>query len=321
MAEDQQGVPPKWEQSLIAHSLEDVAKEIRSNRRWRNFFRIAILIYILFLFISFYAKAENISPARHRAHTALVDITGPIMAGAHANADNVTTALRRAYADDKTRGIILRINSPGGSPVQADYIYNEVMRLRKEHPKIKVYAVCTDMCTSAAYYIASAANEIYADPSTLVGSIGVLIDGFGFVGAMHKLGIQRRLLTAGKNKGSLDPFSPMNASTKAHIDSMLGIVHHIFISKVEAGRGKRLKIDTETFSGRAWTGETAKKMGLVDGFASPGQVARDVIHYKSIVNYTVRPDFFEKISDRLGLAMAKGFGQLFGLSANGLHFT
>lgn len=311
---------PDFEKSLLAYAVEDIAKEIRSNRRWRNFFRITILLYLLFLLISFFASETTMNASRHVAHTALVDISGPIMSGAMASADNITSALRRAFKDSKTRGVVLRINSPGGSPVQADYVYNEIKRLRKEYPNIKVYAVCTDVCASAAYYIASASDQIYADPSSLVGSIGVLIDGFGFVDAIHKLGIERRLLTAGTNKGFLDPFSPLNSTAKQHAFNMLATIHKIFIDKVKTGRGKRLKITPDIFSGQAYTGIESKELGLVDDFASPGQVARDIIHYKTVVNYTIKPDFFDKLSDRLGHATAKSIGQLFGLSDNPVNW-
>ena len=202
----------------------------------------------------------------------------------------------------------MRINSPGGSPVQANYLYNEIRRLRVKYPKIKVYAVCTDLCASAAYYIASAADDIYADPASLVGSIGVIYNGFGFTGALQKLGIERRLLTAGKYKGFMDPFSPMNSVEKQKLKKILDLVHQQFIQSVRKGRGKRLLNNPDLFTGLFWTGEQAKQMGLIDAFGSPGQVVRDVIKTKHVVNYTVKQNLFTQLMGGLSNHLNQSIG-------------
>ena len=251
-----------------------------------------------------------------RPHTALININGPIFSSSPTNADSIATSLRAAFKDKHTQGIILRINSPGGSPVQADYVFNEILRLRAKHPKIKVYAVCTDICASGAYYIAAAADDIYANPASLVGSIGVVYNGFGFVDTLQKLGIQRRLITAGAHKGFLDPFSPLKSTEKVFAQNMLNDIHNQFIESVKKGRGKRLIITAETFSGLVWPGNQAKKMGLIDGFASAGSVARDIIKNDNIVDYTVRPNYFERIAKHFGSAISSEAVKLLGLTSD-----
>jgi protease-4 len=202
------------------------------------------------------------------------------------------------------KAVILRIDSPGGSPVQGDYMYNTVRYFRKKYPDIKVYAVCVDICASAAYYVASAADEIYANPSSLVGSIGVIYNGFGFVDTLQKLGVTRRLQTAGSNKGFMDQFSPVNPAQQKTLQTMLNIIHQQFISKVKEGRGKRLHIDSETFSGLFWTGIQAKEKGLIDGFASSGQLAREIIKIDEAIDYTYKPSVMERMAKNIGTAMA-----------------
>jgi len=288
----------------LSLALHEVVKEFRRKRRWSLFFKLVILAIIIILLISFFASRSGSTVLREKPHTALIKIDGVIAAGGPVDADKTAAALQNAFKDKGTKGIILRINSPGGSPVQADYIYNEIMRLRKLHPKIPVYAVCTDICASGAYFIAAAANDIYANPSSLVGSIGVIINGFGFTGAMQKLGITRRVIIAGKNKDFLDPFSDLTVREKKVAQKMVDSVHQQFISAVEMGRGKRLHKTADIFSGMAWTGAKAKQLGLIDGYGSAGYVARDVIKQKKILNYTIKQNAFDRLADRLGASMA-----------------
>ncbi|WP_201258119.1 signal peptide peptidase SppA [Piscirickettsia litoralis] len=245
-----------------------------------------------------------------KAHTAEIDVTGVISAGTETNADNVIKGLQAAFKNPQAKGIVLRINSPGGSPVQSEEIYNEIRRLEKKYPEKKVYAVCEDACASGAYYIASAASEIYAQPASLVGSIGVIMNGFGFTEAMEKLGIESRVLTAGKNKDFLDPFSPMNEQQKKFALNMLKSVHQVFIADVKQGRGKRLKNDPEIFSGLVWTGLQAKKLGLIDHFGSYRRVAAHVIKAPTIVDYTVKPGFWGEFSQRVGTAFNHAFSTM-----------
>ncbi len=302
--------------------LKDIAMasltEQRRSRRWGIFFKAAFLLYLIFLLVLLFwpAGPSNIG----KPHSALIDIKGPIFAGTQNSADKIVTSLRTAFKDKETKGIILRINSPGGSPVQADFIYNEIKRLREKNPDIKVYAACTDVCASGAYYVAAAADDIYADPSSLVGSIGVLMNSFGFVDTLQKVGATRRLITAGNHKGFLDPFSPLKPGEEQYAHKMLGEVHKQFIEKVEAGRGNRLKQNDPTiFSGLIWTGSDAKKLGLIDGFGSPGYVARDVIREKDIVDYSPRPDYLQKFADYFGASFSKQVESFFGLSGSPLQ--
>jgi protease IV len=299
---------------LVRDLLFATLKEARARRRWGIFFR-SLFFIALFLIIYLIMMPDHDGIPTHGksvSHTALVDVDGVIDSSSDANADDIVTGLDDAFKDPNTKGVILRIDSPGGSPVQASYVYNEVMRLRNVHPNLKVYAVCTDMCTSAAYYMASATDAIYANQSSLVGSIGVLIDGFGFVGSMDKLGIDRRLITSGQHKGFLDPFSPLNQDDEKFAQTMLNQVHQQFISDVTKGRGNRLKINTDTFSGLAWTGQQALGLGIIDGFASAGQVARDVIKADTIIDYTQKPSFFDRFAQKMGASFGARIGEMLG---------
>jgi protease IV len=286
---------------------EDYLKDKKRKRRWRHAFKILILLALCFAGWKLFSTAD-LGDAGKKPHTALIDIKGGIFASAPASADNIAKALHRAYKDKGTKGILLRINSPGGSPVQADFIFHEIRRQRHLHPNIKVYAACTDLCASAAYYIASAADDIYADRSSLVGSIGVLFNGFGFVDTMQKIGVQRRLITAGQNKGFLDPFSPQKPEDVARLKNILSQVHTQFEKSVIEGRGKRLKVagNADIFSGLIWTGEQSKKMGLIDAFGSPGYVAREVIKAPHILDYTVKPNYFAKLAKNFADSFADG---------------
>jgi len=291
----------KFKQDVLTKLVFASLDEQRRARRWGIFFKSLFAFYLfLVLGIMLFSGADQQASFKSGRHTSLVDIKGVIAAGGDASADNVIAGLRDAFDDSNTAGIILRINSPGGSPVQAGYIYDEIKRLRGKHPKIKVYAVISDICASGGYYIASAADDIYADKASLVGSIGVIMNGFGFVDTLKKLGVERRLYTAGKHKGFLDPFSPENSDEVTHVKAMLEDIHQQFINAVKTGRGKRLKDDKDLFTGLIWTGEESLKLGLVDGLASSSSVARDVIKAENIVNYTRRPNYWERIADRIG---------------------
>ncbi|MDA3869228.1 MAG: S49 family peptidase [Gammaproteobacteria bacterium] len=295
---------PEWEKSLITKLAESSLREQKRARRWGIFFKLLTFGYLITLLVMFSnsdISTKNISDK----HTALVDLTGLIAENEVASSDNIVTALRRAFKDKNTMGIILRINSPGGTPVQAGYIYDEIIRLREQYPDTPLYAVITDMCASGGYYVAAAADKIYADKASIVGSIGVRMDNFGFVDAMKKLGVERRTLTAGENKALLDPFSPVNKEANPHLHTMLYSIHQQFINAVKEGRGDRLESETEgLFSGLIWTGEQSLEIGLVDELASAGYVAREVIGHEDIVNYTVSDDLLDRLAKRVGATMA-----------------
>jgi protease-4 len=283
--------------------------EQRRARKWGIFFKLLLFIYLfalLFIGIGWFAK-RDIGPGKH---TALVELDGVISADSAASADNIIAGLQDAFKDKRTQGVILRINSPGGSPVQAGYIYDEMKRLRAKYPSIPLYAVVEDICASGGYYVAAAADRIYIDKASIVGSIGVLMDGFGFTGTLEKLGIERRLLAAGDNKGFLDPFSPVVESQKQHAEQMLGQIHQQFIGVVRAGRGTRLKETPEMFSGLLWVGEKNIELGLADDLGSLEYVAREVIKAEDIVDYTPRENVAERLAKKFGAGVAQGLTRL-----------
>ncbi len=297
---------PAWAQEALERLASAALKEQRAARRWGIFFKLAFLAYLLLIFfmMSGLGGIGRDSSATGQ-HTALVEIKGVIADGQAANADYIISGLRRAFENKDAAAIILRINSPGGSPVQAGYVNDEIRRLRGLHPDKKIYAVVTDICASGGYYIAVAADEIYADKASIVGSVGVLMDGFGFVGTLEKLGVERRLITAGESKGFLDPFSPMKEEDTQHLRGMLDDIHKQFITVVREGRGDRLKDNGKLFSGLTWTGEESLALGLVDGLSSSSRVAREVIGAERIVDYTYRPPVFERFTDRLGVVLSE----------------
>ena len=292
------------QQQLLNDFARAYLAEQRSQRRWRWFWRILLVVLLVTLI---WGSLESMpsSKAPTTPHTALVEIRGEIGVDTDANADNLNTALRSAFEDAGAQAVVLRLNSPGGSPVQAGLINDEIRRLKTLHKK-KVYAVCEEMCASAAFYIAVAADQIYVDKASLVGSIGVLMDGFGFTGAMEKFGVERRLLTAGANKGMLDPFSPRNPNQEVMVQSMLDQIHQQFIKVVRDGRGKRLKETPETFSGLFWNGEEAVKLGLADHLGSLDSVARDVVKTDNIIDYTVKENLAERLAKRFGASIGAG---------------
>jgi len=288
-----------WERETINELVFAAVKEQRRSRRWALVFRGFIALYLVAVLVVFLADTKA-SPGELVAHTALIEISGVIAADGEASADNVVGALRKAFKNDKAAGVILRINSPGGSPVQSGYINDEIVRLRNKYPNKPLHAVIVDICASGGYYVAAAADNIYADKASLVGSIGVIMNGFGFTEAMDKLGVERRLLTAGEHKGFLDPFSPVNPDEVTHTKGMLKNIHQQFINVVKNGRGDRLADDEKLFSGYIWSGEKSLELGLIDGLGSSSYVAREIIGEEKMVDYTVRPTFVDRFADRLG---------------------
>jgi protease-4 len=273
-------------------------------RRWRLFFRFTWLLVVLVALVLLFGQSAGPS-APSTPHTAMVEVRGEIAIGSEASADRIIAGLRDAFSDTGAQAVVLRINSPGGSPVQAGIVHDEILRLKALHKK-KVYAVVEEMGASGAYYIAVAADQIYVDKASLVGSIGVLMDGFGFTGLMDKLGVERRLITAGSNKGMLDPFSPVDPKQQEAAKAMLAQIHRQFISVVQKGRGERLKAGPDTFSGMVWNGEEAVKNGLADGLGSLDFVARDIVKAEEIIDYTPRENVAERLAKRFGAEVGAG---------------
>ena len=305
-----------WEKKLIEELALSSLKEKRTARRWSIFFKLAILVYFVTLLALYYSPLEPGKLEKAAAkHTALIEINEVISAETTASADYVITALRDAYEDKKTKGIILRMNTPGGSPVQAGYINDEIYRLKALHPDIKVYAVITDICASGGYYIAAAADEIYADKGSMVGSIGVLMNSFGFEHAIEKIGVTRRLYTAGEHKGFLDPFSEPKEQDVNHAKSMLSNIHKQFVDIVKKGRGDKLKDDPLLFSGYVWTGEQSLELGLVDKLGSSSYVAREVVGAEEIKDFTVSEAFIDRFAKKLGASMATKMAEISGFTS------
>lgn len=301
-----------WEKDTLNRLAFAAINEQRRARRWSIFFKSLFFIYLFVIF--FYIPSDwNTGGIKSGKHTALIDLEGVIAANTQASADNLVGSLRAAFKDKKTAGVVLRINSPGGSPVQSGYVYDEIKRLRKKYPDTKLYAVVTDICASGGYYIAAAADEIYADKASIVGSIGVLMDGFGFEDAMKKVGVERRLMTAGEHKGVLDPFSPLKKSEVEHVQNLLDTVHRQFIDQVKAGRGDRLSDSPKLFSGLFWNGEESVKLGLVDGLGSASYVAREIVGEEEIVDFTAKPNYLDRFADRIGVTMANVVSDTMGL--------
>jgi len=303
---------PDWERALINRLAAEHLREQRRSKRWGVIFKLLIVFYLIGLLAAGLSQGLWKELEAAGEHTALVDVKGVIAPEADASADLVVSGLRDAFDASQVKGVILRINSPGGSPVQAGYINDEIHRLKQKYKEDKgkempVYAVAADLCASGGYYVAVAADEIYADKASLVGSIGVRLDAFGLEQAMKELGIERRLLTAGENKGILDPFSPLPDGQREFIQSLLDELHGQFIEAVKQGRGDRLKGGEELFSGLFWSGEQALALGLVDGLGSAGYVARELIKAETIVEYTKERDLFAGLARRLGAGVAGGF--------------
>jgi protease-4 len=302
------GVPPAAtvpvNETLLVQLARDFLRERRLERRWRTVFRLFWLLLAGLLVYSMWLQGRHVTQST-APHTALVEVRGEIAADTEASAEQLLAALKDAFKDDGAQAVVLRINSPGGSPVQAGIVYDEIKRLKKLYDK-PVYVVVDEMCASGAYYIAAAADEIYVDKASIVGSIGVLMDGFGFTGLMDKVGIERRLLTAGENKGMLDPFSPLKPKQRAYAQAMLDQIHEQFITVVREGRGKRLKETPDTFTGLFWNGEQAVQMGLADHYGTLDYVAREVVKAEDVIDYTPRDNVAERLAKRFGAAVGAG---------------
>jgi len=298
-----------WERETLEKLAFSALKEQTKARRWGIFFKLLTFAYVTFLIVMVFEWRGDGDLMADGKHTALIELEGVIDVKGDASAEKVTGALQSAFKDKNTQGVILRVNSPGGSPVQSGVINDEMRRLRGIYPDTPLYVVVEDVCASGGYFVAASADKIYVNKASLVGSIGVLMDGFGFAGGMEKLGVERRLLTAGENKGFMDPFSPVDPKQKEYALGMLNDIHQQFIAVVKQGRGKRLKDDPDLFSGLVWTGQKAVELGLADGFGSVESVARDVIKAESIVDYTQKSNPVERLAKRFGAAAARSFAE------------
>ncbi|MDD3608462.1 MAG: S49 family peptidase [Halothiobacillaceae bacterium] len=304
---DKDTASPQWEREALMKIAQAGLIEQRRARRWGIFFKLLGFGYLFILLAVMFAPGRmgESTPATTGPHTALVELNGIIMDGEEGASETVIRGLRKAFEDKNAKGVILRINSPGGSPVQAGLIHDEMLRLREKHPNKPLHVVVTDICASGGYYAAVAGEQIHVDKASIVGSIGVRMDSFGFVGAMEKLGVERRLLTAGQNKGLLDPFAPVVPEEKQHIQTMLDQIHGQFIEVVKNGRGERLSDNPNLFTGLIWTGDEAIRLGLADARGSVESVARDVIGAEKLVNVTPKPDVFERVFSRIGTQVAQ----------------
>jgi len=300
-----------WEREIIEKvALAAVTEQTRA-RRWGIFFKSLLFVYLFAVFgMAVYPKMKQNLGVDSKYHTAVIDVVGAIAEDKDANAADIIESLRDAVKDKQTKGIILHSNSPGGSPVQSAYVYAEIRNIKKEHPDLPVYAVVSDICASGCYYIASASDKIFVNQSSLIGSIGVLMDGFGFVDIMQKLGVERRLLTAGAHKAMLDPFSPPKTDETKYMQGLLDQVHQQFIDAVKTGRGDRLKETPEMFSGLVWTGEAGVKLGVADGFGNDDYVAKEIIGAEKLVDFTQQGSMFEKMAGKLGASFGQAIGSL-----------
>ncbi|MBS1157051.1 MAG: family peptidase [Proteobacteria bacterium] len=297
------------ERQALRDLLTASLREQRAARRWGIFFKLMTLAWLLaVVLIASGVLNGGQDESAAGEHTAVVSMEGMIAAGGETDSSQVLDGLRSAFEDNNTRAVILRANSPGGSPVQAGMINDEIQLLKQKHPKIPFYVVIEDVCASGCYYVAAAADKIYADKASMVGSIGVLMDGFGFTGAMEKFGVERRLLTAGENKGFLDPFSPLRQEQRAKAQVMLNEVHQQFIQVVKTGRGKKLADNPDLFTGLVWSGATAQKLGLVDELSSVDRVARDVVKVENLVDFTTKPSWADRVARQIGVAAATKLG-------------
>lgn len=302
---------PNWQQKVLEKTLLASVTEQRRARRWGIFFKSLILAYVFLLTIAWFQGGKPKHTVKD--HVALIDLIGEIGQGKEVEADQISTSLRKAFHESKAKAIILRINSPGGSPVQSSYMYDELRRLRKLYPEKKVYAVVVDMCASGGYFVAVGADEIYANPSSIVGSIGVLMPNFGLYEVTKKIGVEQRSLYAGKNKLFLDPFSPEKPEQVQFAQTVLNQIHLHFINAVKEGRGKRLKPNEEVFSGLFWSGDQALQLGLIDGLGSTGFVAREVIGIEDIIDYSVSSNLLDRLATRLGASFSKQFTSELGI--------
>jgi protease IV len=295
---------PQWERDLVTNLATAALKEQRRARRWGIFFKLLTFAYLTFILVIAVDWSGRAEMSSGKKHTAMVEVSGVIAPNTDASAERVTASLQAAFKDKNTQAVVVRCNSPGGSPVQAQTIYDEMRRLRKKYPEIPLYAVVEDVCASGGYFVAVGADRIFVSKASVVGSIGVLMNGFGFTGLMEKIGVERRLITAGENKGMLDPFSPMTDKDVQHAKELMADIHQQFISVVREGRGKRLKENADTFSGLIWTGQKSVELGLADGFGSLESVARDVVKAEDIVDFSTRESVVERFARRFGASAA-----------------
>ena len=300
---------PNWERQALEHLLLESLKETRKARRWRAVLRVltlAVIVAVLFVVFDFHIPGRGMGVEKH---TALVTLEGEISSSSMANAMDINSSLAAAFENEQSAGVVLRINSPGGSPVQAGMINDEIHRLRKLYPKKPFYVVVEDICASGGYYVAVAADQILVDKASLVGSIGVIMEGFGFTGLMDKLGVTRRMITAGSNKGMMDPFSKEDPKQVEMVKTMIDEIHQQFIAVVKEGRGARLKESADLFSGRIWNGEQAVKIGLADGYGTVDTVARDVFKAPDVLDYTMKENFAERVAKRFGAEAGAAAGK------------
>ena len=298
-----------WERQALEHLLLENLKETRKARRWKAVFRVLTLLVMIAVVLAVFDVHLPGRGMTTEKHTALVALEGEISSSSMANAADINASLTAAFENEHSAGVVLRINSPGGSPVQAGMMNDEIHRLRKLYPAKPFYVVVEDICASGGYYVAVAGDQILVDKASLVGSIGVIMEGFGFTGLMDKLGVTRRMITAGSNKGMMDPFSKENPKQVEMIKGMLDEIHQQFIAVVKAGRGDRLKDNPELFTGRVWSGEQAIKIGLVDGYGTVDSVARDIFKAPDILDYTVKENFAERVAKRFGAEAGSAAGK------------
>jgi protease IV len=302
---------PGWEREIVEKLAFAAITEQRRARRWGIFFKLLMFGYlIVILGVAMYPKFKQEIGGSGKNHTAVVDLVGMIAEDQNANADSIIESLRTAAKDKNTKGIILHANSPGGSPVQSAYVYDEIKKIKKEHPDLPIHAVVSDICASGCYYIVSAVDKIYASPASLIGSIGVIMDSFGFVETMKLLGVERRLLTAGEHKALLDPFSPGKPDEQQYMQNLINQVHQQFINAVKSGRGKRLKETPDMFSGLVWTGEESVKLGIVDAMGTQDSVAKEVIGAETLVDFTQQERLVDRLAGKLGAAFGAGISNL-----------
>lgn len=309
MTDEHKDKPKGWERDLLEKVLLETVSEQRKARRWGIAFKALLLIYVgIAVWMAVDPFSGKSSGSDSKQHTAVIDIVGVIADGTETNADTVIDGLKEAVDDKSTKGVILRMNSPGGSPVQSAYIWEYIRQVKKEHPKLPIVAVVSDLCASGCYYVAAATDKIFVNASSVVGSIGVIMNGFGFVDAMNKLGVERRVLTAGEHKALLDPFSPVSEIEKSHIQqNVLNNIHRQFIDAVRQGRGERLKETPEMFSGLVWTGDEGVKLGLVDNLGNVRSVAKNEIGAEKIVNFTQKERLIDRIAHRFGASLGMAF--------------
>ena len=298
----------KHDQSVVDRLVFAALKEQTRARRWRVGFMLFFVIYVSVITVILLAGQDTDDRATGEKHTAVVKLNGVIASGEAAGAENIISGLKAAFEHDDTAGVVIEINSPGGSPVQAAYIFDEIMRLKQEYDSVPVHAVVADIAASGGYFVAAAADNIYVNQSSLVGSIGVRMDAFGFVEMMKKIGVERRLLVAGENKGLFDPFLPEQSDQKAHLQSMLNEVHNHFISAVKQGRGDRLVVNEDTFSGLIWSGEKALGLGLVDAYGTTRSVARE-LEAERVIDFTPETGLLEDLANLLGTSIGRGISQ------------